>query len=94
MTVCCRPQWASDTDVREADWRKQDLLQQSTRPYVWRERFAAQGMRVEGDMTGSRFELFSMLVEAAIHGLGIALGREVVVRINDRGPQFMIPSSI
>lgn len=59
--------------LREAEWRKQTLLQQSTRPYVWRQWFDAQGMAVEGDMSGSRFELFSMLTEAAIHGLGIAL---------------------
>ena len=73
LVAVCKPGLISRTSLREADWRKQDLLQQSTRPYVWREWFAAQGMRVEGDMTGSRFELFSMLVEAAIHGLGIAL---------------------
>jgi LysR family glycine cleavage system transcriptional activator len=30
-------------------------------------------MQVEGDMSGPRFELFSMLAEAAIHGIGIAL---------------------
>jgi len=59
--------------LREADWRKLTLLQQSTRPYVWRQWFRAQGMEVEGDMSGSRFELFSMLTEAAIHGLGVAL---------------------
>lgn len=59
--------------LRQSDWQKQTLLQQSTRPYVWREWFRAQGMQVDGDMSGSRLELFSMLTEAAIHGLGIAL---------------------
>jgi LysR family glycine cleavage system transcriptional activator len=49
------------------------LLQQSTRPYAWREWFASCGIEVEGDMSGPRFELFSMLAEAAAHGLGIAL---------------------
>ncbi|MTV37033.1 LysR family transcriptional regulator [Duganella radicis] len=55
------------------DWRRHTLLQSSTRPYVWRDWFATRGMEVEGDMSGPRFELFSMLAEAAAHGMGIAL---------------------
>lgn len=49
------------------------LLQQSTRPYAWRQWFASLGMEVAQDMSGPRFELFSMLAEAAIQGMGIAL---------------------
>jgi LysR family glycine cleavage system transcriptional activator len=56
-----------------ADWTRYRLLQQSTRPYAWRDWFASRGMRVEGDMSGPRFELFSMQTEAAIRGIGIAL---------------------
>ena len=73
LAAVCKPGLVPRKSLRDADWRKQTLLQQSTRPYVWRQWFAAQGMQVEGDMSGSRFELFSMLIEAAIHGLGIAL---------------------
>jgi DNA-binding transcriptional LysR family regulator len=57
----------------EVDWRRHTLLQQSTRPYAWRDWFASRGMRVDGDMSGPRFELFSMATGAAIHGLGVAL---------------------
>lgn len=49
------------------------LLQQATRPYAWRQWFASFGLRVPHDMTGSRLELFSMLAQAAVHGLGVAL---------------------
>ncbi|WP_298236404.1 LysR family transcriptional regulator [uncultured Azohydromonas sp.] len=59
--------------IDEADWARCTLLQQSTRPYAWRQWFASRGVQVDGDMTGPRLELFSMLVEAAIHGLGVAL---------------------
>lgn len=45
----------------------------STRPYLWREWFAAHDLWVEGDMAGPRLELFSMLAEAAMSGLGVAL---------------------
>ncbi|WP_406820536.1 LysR family transcriptional regulator [Pseudomonas sp. KnCO4] len=49
------------------------LLQQSTRPYAWRQWFSSIGMNVERDMTGPRYELFSMLAQAAMHEMGIAL---------------------
>lgn len=49
------------------------LLQQTTRPYGWRQWFNAQGMAVARDMSGPRYELFSMLAQAAIHEMGIAL---------------------
>lgn len=49
------------------------LLQQTTRPYAWRQWFDGLGMCVERDMTGPRYELFSMLAQAAMHDMGIAL---------------------
>lgn len=49
------------------------LLQQSTRPYAWRQWFDSQGMKIARDMTGPRLELFSMLAQAAEHGMGVAL---------------------
>lgn len=49
------------------------LLQQSTRPHAWRHWFDSAGVRSPNDMAGPRYELFSMLIEAAIHGLGAAL---------------------
>jgi LysR family glycine cleavage system transcriptional activator len=59
--------------LKPSDWSRYRLLQQSTRPYAWRDWFASLGLRVEGDMSGPRFELFSMHTEAAIQGVGIAL---------------------
>ena len=49
------------------------LLQQTTRPYAWRQWFGHLDMNVERDMTGPRYELFSMLAQAAMHEMGIAL---------------------
>jgi DNA-binding transcriptional LysR family regulator len=49
------------------------LLQQTTRPYAWRQWFDSLGMKVPRDMTGPRLELFSMLAQAAEHGMGVAL---------------------
>lgn len=49
------------------------LLQQTTRPYAWRQWFNAQNLNVARDMTGPRYELFSMLAQAAMHDMGVAL---------------------
>ncbi|GGU84168.1 LysR family transcriptional regulator [Pseudomonas laurentiana] len=49
------------------------LLQQTTRPYAWRQWFDSLNMNVARDMTGPRYELFSMLAQAAKHEMGIAL---------------------
>jgi DNA-binding transcriptional LysR family regulator len=49
------------------------LLQQSTRPDVWRQWFEAQGVLAPQALSGARFELFSMTAAAAVHGLGVAL---------------------
>jgi len=49
------------------------LLQQSTRPEAWRQWFDAQGVAVPQALSGARFELFSMTVAAAVHGMGLAL---------------------
>ena len=56
-----------------ADWGALPLLQQSTRPYAWRHFFEALHLQVPHAMAGPRLELFSMLTEAAVHGLGVAL---------------------
>ena len=56
-----------------ADWATLPLLQQSTRPYAWRQFFGDLGLDVAQAMAGPRLELFSMLTEAAVHGMGVAL---------------------
>lgn len=73
VAVCSPRLLGGRRALGKADWRRQPLLQQSTRPYVWRQWFASMGLEVEGDLAGPRLELFSMLAEAAVHGMGIAL---------------------
>jgi DNA-binding transcriptional LysR family regulator len=74
LVAVCSPALIAPTGKLQAlDIQKYPLLQQSTRPYAWREWFGSLGLSVEHDMTGSRYELFSMLSQAAIHGMGIAL---------------------
>ncbi|QNP49575.1 LysR family transcriptional regulator [Diaphorobacter aerolatus] len=49
------------------------LLQQSTRPYGWRQWFDAMGVDAPRALDGPRYELFSMIAVAAAMGLGVAL---------------------
>lgn len=55
------------------------LLQQTTRPHAWRRWFEAGGLRAEGDLSGPRYEQFSMSVQAAVLGLGVALVPDFMV---------------
>lgn len=73
IAVCSPDLVPRGRKLAAADWTRYRLLQQATRPYAWRDWFASRGMRVDGDMSGPRFELFSMQTEAAIRGMGIAL---------------------
>ena len=69
----CSPALLGDDPATAERIAELPLLQQTTRPYAWRQWFAAQGMSVARDMTGPRLELFSMLAQAAQHEMGIAL---------------------
>jgi len=67
------PALAAGRPQTAADWARLPLLQQSTRPYAWRQFFDGLGLAVPQPMAGPRLELFSMLTEAAVHGMGVAL---------------------
>lgn len=70
----CSPALLGDRTLFSCDeLATQPLLQQTTRPYAWRQWFNGQGLNVPRDMTGPRYELFSMLAQAAQHEMGVAL---------------------
>jgi len=67
------------------------LLQQSTRPYVWRQWFGSLGLEIEGDMRGPRYELFSILAQAAMHGMGLALIPPLLIRRELEEGRLIVP---
>ena len=73
LPVCSPELLGERTQFTAAELANLPLLQQSTRPYAWRQWFAAQGLSVPHDLGGPRYELFSMLAQAAAHGMGVAL---------------------
>jgi DNA-binding transcriptional LysR family regulator len=73
MPVCSPTLLGKKTDLTPAEIAELPLLQQTTRPYAWRQWFNSQNLNIPRDMTGPRYELFSMLAQAAMHDMGIAL---------------------
>lgn len=65
------------------------LLQLSSRPQLWPQWFAHQGLRLESQMWGPGFEHFPMLVQAARADLGVALLPEFVVAEEMRDETLM-----
>jgi len=73
MPVCSPALLGKKTNLTSAEIAELPLLQQTTRPYAWRQWFNSQHLNIPRDMTGPRYELFSMLAQAAMHDMGIAL---------------------
>ncbi|MEC6745035.1 MULTISPECIES: LysR family transcriptional regulator [Pseudomonas] len=73
VPVCSPALLAGQASLSAEDLAQLPLLQQTTRPYAWRQWFNSLEMNVARDMTGPRYELFSMLAQAAMHEMGVAL---------------------
>ncbi|MCL6704551.1 LysR family transcriptional regulator [Pseudomonas sp. T1.Ur] len=73
MPVCSPALLAGRKNLTPEAIAELPLLQQTTRPYAWRQWFNAQNLNIARDLTGPRYELFSMLAQAAMHDMGIAL---------------------
>ncbi|MEJ5061661.1 MULTISPECIES: LysR family transcriptional regulator [unclassified Pseudomonas] len=73
LPVCSPDVLGKRTILTAGEIAELPLLQQTTRPYAWRQWFDSQNLNVPRDMTGPRYELFSMLAQAAMHDMGIAL---------------------
>jgi DNA-binding transcriptional LysR family regulator len=73
MPVCSPTLLDARHSISPQELAEMPLLQQTTRPYAWRQWFTSMDMGVARDMTGPRYELFSMLAQAAMHDMGVAL---------------------
>jgi DNA-binding transcriptional LysR family regulator len=73
MPVCSPHLLGNKDSLTPTEIAELPLLQQTTRPYAWRHWFNSQSLNIPRDMTGPRYELFSMLAQAAMHEMGVAL---------------------
>lgn len=90
VPVCSPELMQGHTELTPEQISQLPLLQQSTRPYAWRHWFATSGMRIEHDLNGTRLELFSMLAQAAMHSMGVALIPPFLIRQELENQQLII----
>jgi DNA-binding transcriptional LysR family regulator len=95
MTPVCSPRLLNGrTTLRPEELASFTLLHQSSRPYAWRQWLMQAGVQEDNCMKGQRYELFSMLVEAARAGLGIALVPRFFVLGELAAGELLIPCDI
>lgn len=72
LPVCAPGFLANDTIAHPRDLLEYPLLQIQTRPQAWSQWFSSYGVQDQG-LTGTIYDQFSTITQAAVHGLGIAL---------------------
>ena len=92
VPVCSPSLLGGATRVAPEQLERLPLLHQSARPDAWREWFEVAGRPNVNAMGGSRYELFSLLVEAARAGLGVALMPRFFVLSEIASGELLIPS--
>lgn len=86
LCVVCAPSLVAPKQrLSVADCQELPLLHAGTRLDAWNDWFRRRGIDHPGAKLGSRFEQFSMLIEAAVLGMGVALIPDVLVQqeLND-----------
>ena len=66
-------------------------LQMTTRPAAWGEWFAAQDMNSSHQKTGPKFENFTMMIEAVMSGLGVAIMPMLYVEADLKAGRLIAP---
>ncbi|MEN3291089.1 MAG: hypothetical protein V7642_342 [Burkholderiales bacterium] len=95
MTTVCSPRMLGGrTSLEPRELMRFTLLHQSARAEAWRHWFAQAGIHDANCMKGQRYELFSMLVEAARAGLGVALVPRFFVSNELANGELVVPCEL
>jgi DNA-binding transcriptional LysR family regulator len=95
MVPVCSPQLVGGTaPVTPSALARLPLLHQSARPDAWRQWLAQARVHDVDCMSGQRYELFSMLVEAARAGLGVALVPRFFVLAELASTELIVPNEM
>jgi len=89
VPVCSRALYAQIGGV--ADLTRMILLQHTTRPQAWRDWFEHVGVDCPNALSGPRFEQLSMVIQAAVAGLGVALMPKFLVETEISQQQLLVP---
>jgi LysR family glycine cleavage system transcriptional activator len=76
---------------RPADILHETLLIQATRPGAWPEWFAAEGLQVRPNQPALSFEQFTLVLQAAVAGLGIAIVPTVLAEAELVAGELVVP---
>jgi LysR family glycine cleavage system transcriptional activator len=91
VPVCSPALIAPREELTPQELSQLPLLQQSTRPYSWRQWFESVGFSPGNELIGPRYELFFMSLQAAIEGLGVALVPEYDLGDDLESGRLLIP---
>jgi len=95
MVPVCSPQLLDGAaTLAPADLARLPLIHQSARPDAWRQWLMQARVDDVDCMSGQRYELFSMLVEAARAGLGVALVPRFFVLAELANRELLIPNEM
>ncbi|MBE1281809.1 MAG: LysR family transcriptional regulator [Rhodobacteraceae bacterium] len=76
----CAPDLLQARKVKDpADILRLPLLHIQTRPTAWQDWFLRHGVRQAADMSGTIYDQFATITQAALHGLGVALMPDYLV---------------
>ena len=73
------------------DLNRMPLLHKASMPDAWREYCFEMDIALDNPMRGSRYDLYSMIIEAAVAGLGVALVPRLYVENELRQEQLVLP---
>jgi LysR family transcriptional regulator, glycine cleavage system transcriptional activator len=91
VVVVCAPDLARKRLRSLNDLSRHTLLQHTTRPQAWQEWLTAAGVPHINALKGPRFEHFSMVIQAAVAGLGIAVMPEFLVQQELNAGELIMP---
>lgn len=72
MIPVCAPDLV-EGPVNPADVTRYPLMHIQTRPDAWADWLSAQGVEVTGTLDGTTYDQYATIIQAALHGLGVAL---------------------
>lgn len=79
LPVCAPSLVQNPAAVSPKDLLRMPLLHIETRPEAWADWFQAQDVTLNGSVTGTLYDQFSTITQAAQHGLGVALMPDYLV---------------
>jgi DNA-binding transcriptional LysR family regulator len=92
LVPVCSPKLLADRKVNSvADLANFPMLHKNTREDAWTRWFAAAGHEELAPMAGPRYDLFSMIIQGACFGIGVALVPRLYVQDELKNGSLVIP---